>query len=210
MRRDNVIRFARSSESRPDSIKMNLDTLSVVDFARDVKGDIYTLIQYKMNLDFRESFYYLKQYVSDDEFKMPTKKLFGGFFNFLFPRVEPFVFGFDNHRHSHIGILLFEGDNVGVKQADAAFGCASRHRFFIVGAAVDADATMARCGEAQKPIAVGFDAASAIFKIVMPRRGILYLADSERFSFRRFGRFHIAFTLLVAFVFAQAGGKFLQ
>ena len=96
VRRDNVIRFARSSESRPDSIKMNLDTLSVVDFARDVKGDIYTLIQYKMNLDFRESFYYLKQYVSDDEFKMPTKKLFGGFFN--------------RHVSEHIELPLYPDD----------------------------------------------------------------------------------------------------
>ena len=41
-------------------------------------------------------------------------------------------------------------------------------------------------------------------------KDIVSLADSERLSFRRFGRFHIAFALLVAFVFAQADGKFLQ
>ena len=107
----------------------------------------------------------------------------------LFPGVEALVFSLDDDRHTHIGIVLLERDDVLVTQTDAALASTTRHRTLIVGAAVDADATVAWREQAQEPVPVSLDAATTIL---------------ERLADWRLGSLHVALALLVALVLAKA------
>ncbi len=122
----------------------------------------------------------------------------------LFPGVEALVFSLDDDRHTHIGIVLLERDDVLVTQTDAALASTTRHRTLIVGAAVDADATVAWRKQAQEPVPVGLDAATTILEVVLPCAGILDGSNLERLADWRLGSLHVALALLVALVLAKA------
>ena len=103
--------------------------------------------------------------------------------------------------------MLFQRDNVLVEQADAALAGTAGDGILIVGAAVDAYALKAWCGQSQEPVPVGPDVAAAVVEIVFPGRGILYHSDFERFACWGLGGAHVAAALLVAFVLAHAAGE---
>ena len=71
---------------------------------------------------------------------------------------------------------------------------------------MDADALVAGGQQAQEPMAVGLDAATAVTKVVLPRRGILYHGNLEGLAGGRLGGAHVAPTLLVTLVLAHAAG----
>lgn len=60
----------------------------------------------------------------------------------------------DDDGHAHIGILLFENDDVFVEQPDAPFTVAPWHALTIARAAMNANATVPRSGKSQKPVTI--------------------------------------------------------
>ena len=110
----------------------------------------------------------------------------------------------DDDGHAHVGKVLLEGDNVLVKQADAAFAGTTGNRILVIGAAVDADAAVAGCLQAQEPVPVGQNAATAVLEVVMPGGRVLNHCDLEGLAVGRLGGAHVAAALLVALVLAHA------
>ena len=98
-----------------------------------------------------------------------------------FPFKRCLVFALNSDGHADIGKMLLQCDDVIVQQADAAFAGAAWHGVLVVGAAVDADALVAGCFQAQEPVAVGLDVAATVLEVMLPSRGILYHGDFEWF-----------------------------
>ena len=126
-----------------------------------------------------------------------TKALF-------FPGIEALCLRLDDDGHAHVGVVLLEGDDVLVAQADAALTGTARHRALVVGAAVDADAAVPRGEQTQEPVPVGLDVAAPVLEVVPPGARVLDHGDFERLPLGRLGGAHVALALLVALVLAQA------
>ena len=75
---------------------------------------------------------------------------------------------------------------------------------------MDADAAVARGEQAQEPVTVSLDAATSILEVVPPGAGVLDGGDFEGFALGRLGSLHVAATLLVALVLAQAAREVSQ
>ena len=123
-----------------------------------------------------------------------------------FEGLETLFFLLDDDRHSHSGIFLLEGDDVGVVQADAAFACASWHAVLVVGAAMNANAVVAGRDKPQEPVAIGENGTSSIAKVVRPVMSWLYGIDDERLAWLALRCAHVAFFLLLSFVKTHTHG----
>ena len=82
--RNNEIRCAYDLDTNSTSIKVNVDTLSSIDFARGLSGDIITLVEEKAGFNFRDSLKFICNIVGLDSSNMPKNNPiilpFGGFF----------------------------------------------------------------------------------------------------------------------------------
>ena len=99
--------------------------------------------------------------------------------------------------------MFLEGDDVFVEQADAAFAGTAGDGVLVVGAAMDADALMTGRFQTQEPVAVGFDAATAVLEVVMPCRCILDHGDLKGFAGGRLGCAHVATFHFIALVLSH-------
>lgn len=77
------IRCARDEYTNPTSIKVNTNTLSSVDFGKTIKGDIFTLLGDKLNLDFYNTLQWVVKLLGLSEEMFVKKQItlpFGGYF----------------------------------------------------------------------------------------------------------------------------------
>ena len=121
-----------------------------------------------------------------------------------FPREGRLFLGLDRDGHTDVGEVLLEGDDVLVKQADAALAGAAGDGVLVVGAAVDADAAVAGRLQPEEPVSVGLDVAATVLEVVAPRGCVLNHGDLEGLADGRLGRALVAAPLLVALVLAHA------
>lgn len=96
-----------------------------------------------------------------------------------FPGQGGLVLALDGDGHADVGEVLFQRNDVLVEQADATLAGAAGNGVLVVGAAVDADALVARSLQTKEPVAIGLDVAAAIVKVVFPGRSVLYHGDLE-------------------------------
>ena len=84
------VRFSRDSDTNPTSIKLNLENLSYRCFSNNTRGNIYSLIMERKNLEFNETLRYVAKKlgitgtVSSKKVKLP----FGGFYKTLIKQTE--------------------------------------------------------------------------------------------------------------------------
>jgi len=71
---------------------------------------------------------------------------------------------------------------------------------------VDAYALVARSLQAEEPVTIGLDVATAVVEVMFPGRSVLYHGDLEWLARGRLGGAHVAAPLLVALVLAHAAG----
>lgn len=77
----NDIRCAFHEDGNRMAISIDASTMVVRDYVRNINGDIFTLLEYKMKTDFRSVFRYVKAYLnlSNESVEIkPTSRLFGG------------------------------------------------------------------------------------------------------------------------------------
>jgi len=122
----------------------------------------------------------------------------------FFPGLGSSVLGLDGDGHADVGIVLFQGDDVLVEQADAALAGSAWHGVLVARAAVDADALVSWSRESEEPVPVGKDVAAAVMEVVPPGGGILDHGDLEWLALWRLGGAHVTPPLLVALVLAHA------
>lgn len=80
--RDKEYRCARELGRNPTSVKVNIDTLSATCFSTNLKGDLLTLVQSKLNLSFPKTIKYIAEIVGYKD-ETPFEKFeppFGGFY----------------------------------------------------------------------------------------------------------------------------------
>lgn len=78
------IRFAYHEDGNRMAVSLDATTLFVTDYVRNIRGDIYTLLEYKMKTDFKTVFRYIKSQLKlSDEVVVvkPKGRLFGGIYN---------------------------------------------------------------------------------------------------------------------------------
>ncbi len=123
-----------------------------------------------------------------------------------FPREGDLVLALDGDGHADVGEVLFQRNDVLVEQADATLAGAAGDGVLVVGAAVDAYALVAGRLQAEEPVTIGLDIATAVVEVVFPGRSVLYHGDLERLAGRRLGGAHVAAPLLIALVLTHAAG----
>ncbi len=80
--RDKEYRCARKLGRNPTSVKVNIETLSATCFSTNLKGDLLTLVQSKLNLSFPKTIKYIAEIVGYKD-ETPYEKFeppFGGFY----------------------------------------------------------------------------------------------------------------------------------
>ena len=96
-----------------------------------------------------------------------------------FKRIKPLLFFLHHHLHADEGILLLQGDDVLVVEADAALTGTTGDGVLIVGATMNAYAGEAWSLQPQEPVAVGQDGTATIPEIVPPLAGVINLGNLE-------------------------------
>lgn len=80
---NNQIRCAYEESSNPTSVCISLDNMFCTIFSKNLTGDIFTLLEWKLNKNFKDVIRYVSTFIEDeeiiDEIK-PKKLLFNGFF----------------------------------------------------------------------------------------------------------------------------------
>ena len=106
---------------------------------------------------------------------------------------------FDDHLHSSEGVIAAQVDYVAVFQSNTSFTGTPWHTHFIVGAAMDANTTMARCQQTEKIVTIRLDIATPVAKIMLPSGGIGKLGNLEGDLHATVRCLHVTLTLFVAF-----------
>ena len=96
-----------------------------------------------------------------------------------FEGVATLVFGFDNHLHALLCVVLLEVVDTCVGKAYAAFTVAARHFVFVAGITMNTDA-LVWGGKAHKPMAIREYRATPIAEIVGPSAGVFNFCDGKR------------------------------
>ena len=80
---NNQIRCAYEESSNPTSVCISLDNMFCTIFSKNLTGDIFTLLEWKLNKNFKDVIRYVSTFIEDeeiiDEIK-PKKLLFNGLF----------------------------------------------------------------------------------------------------------------------------------
>ena len=96
-----------------------------------------------------------------------------------FEGVATLVFGFDNHLHALLCVVLLEVVDACVGKAYAAFAIASWHLVLVAGIAMNTYA-LVWGGKAHKPMTIREYRATPIAEIVGPSAGVFNFCDGKR------------------------------
>lgn len=86
----NEYRFAREYGRNPSSVRLSIDTLRYICFSTNEKGNLYSLVMIKKDLNFPEALEYIADLLGlrKSEFNKATRVPFGGFYKKLICEIQ--------------------------------------------------------------------------------------------------------------------------
>ena len=99
-----TFRFAREEGRNPTSMVLNLDTLSFICFSTNSKGNLYTLIMQRKNMNFPTALKWAADFAGLDkeEYNIDIKLPFGGFFQGLVRKISEPEFSMNTYDESEL------------------------------------------------------------------------------------------------------------
>ena len=118
--KQNEIRCAYDEDSNPTSVVINLENLFCTIWSKNVKGDIYTILQFNSGQSFSQIHNYLSSLFDGEEIEeeiKPKKLLFNGFFKQFIGSEEKEQIYDENILNEYVSIpcIRFIEDNISAK-----------------------------------------------------------------------------------------------